>query len=286
MSHDGRRRFIKQCALGVLTAPFGFAGCVTSFSLFGGGQAVANDGTIDNQPRQEPRWPIEFQKEDFIFHCDFDVRQRGDIVRDLVDLRTDISQQLNIRIAAEPIHLLLFGNAANYRGYMRAYFPDVPERRALFIKRRGPGMVFAYDSRSLGTDLRHETTHALLNASLAYVPLWLDEGLAEYFEVPASKRQAEGEHMRMVRWRATLGNVPKVEELDSIRELSAMGAAQYRDAWSWIHFLLHFSPASRQCLQRYLQDVQAGLPPGPFPRRLAADLPDADASYLQHFRRW
>jgi hypothetical protein len=270
----------------VISVPFGFAGSSASLSLLEGDRAVANDGTVETLRREEPRWPIEFQQEDFIFHCDFDVRQRGDIVRDLVQLRTDIAQELKIRIAAEPIHLLLFGSAANYRGYMRTYFPDVPERRALFIKRRGPGMVFAYDSRSLGTDLRHETTHALLNASLAYVPLWLDEGMAEYFEVPASKRQTEGEHMRMVRWRATLGHVPNTEELDSIRDLAAMGAAQYRDAWSWVHFLLHFSPSSRQCLQRYLQDVQAGLPPGPFPRRLAADLPDAKLSYLQHFRRW
>jgi hypothetical protein len=44
-------------------------------------------------------------------------------------------------------------------------------------------MVFAYRGEDFETDLRHECTHALLNAALPVVPLWLDEGLAEYFEV-------------------------------------------------------------------------------------------------------
>jgi hypothetical protein len=271
-----RRNFLHGCAASLLAA--------AAWQLPRG--MLANDGSATIRNGSEPRWPIEFQEGNLVFHCDFDVRQRGQLVDDLMRLREDIAEQLSLRIETEPIHLLLFGNATNYRGYMRAYFPDIPERRALFIKRRGPGMVFAYDSRSLETDLRHETTHALLNASLAYVPLWLDEGLAEYFEVPGGQRDKAGEHMRMVRWRATLGHIPDVERLDSIGDLAAMGAGEYRDAWSWVHFLLHFNTSTAQCLKRFLQDIQSGLPPGPFTRRLAAEIPDANQWYLQHFRRW
>ncbi|GIT30210.1 MAG: hypothetical protein Ct9H300mP1_22560 [Planctomycetaceae bacterium] len=36
-------------------------------------------------------------------------------------------------------------------------------------------------------DLRHEFTHGVLHSSLKRVPLWLDEGLAEYFEVVGPK---------------------------------------------------------------------------------------------------
>ena len=35
----------------------------------------------------------------------------------------------------------------------------------------------------LEEDLRHEATHALLHVAVGDLPLWLDEGLAEYFEV-------------------------------------------------------------------------------------------------------
>ena len=64
------------------------------------------------------------------------------------------------------------------------------------MKGRGPGKVFAYKSKALPVDVRHEGTHGLLHAALPMVPLWLDEGLAEYFEVPGrqpSLRQSASE---------------------------------------------------------------------------------------------
>ena len=76
---------------------------------------------------------------------------------------------------------------ATYQAYMKQYFPKVPYRRALFIKARGPGMVFACQGTDFEIDVRHESTHALLHAWLPSVPLWLDEGLAEYFEVAARR---------------------------------------------------------------------------------------------------
>ena len=42
----------------------------------------------------------------------------------------------------------------------------------------------------LRTDLRHELTHALLHGVLKDVPLWLDEGLAGFFELPPDARRA------------------------------------------------------------------------------------------------
>ena len=46
----------------------------------------------------------------------------------------------------------------------------------------------AYRNPEFGNDLRHECTHALLHAVLPAVPLWLDEGLAKYFEVQRASR--------------------------------------------------------------------------------------------------
>ena len=45
-------------------------------------------------------------------------------------------------------------------------------------------MVYTYWGNRIQQDLRHELTHAILHSVLKDVPLWLDEGLAEYFEVP------------------------------------------------------------------------------------------------------
>lgn len=203
---------------------------------------------------------------------------------DLQQLRQDIQKALGIEVAREPIHLILFATSGRYRSYLREHFPGIPDRRALFIKRRGPGMVFAYDSHEMDVDLRHETTHAMLNASLPYVPLWLDEGLAEYFEVTAGERREGSSHMKMVRLRTLLGQVPDLTTLENLSDLSAMGAGEYRDAWSWVHFLLHESEEARAVLVAFLRDLQAQSPPGPFSRRIAAELPDYHKRYLKHFR--
>ena len=94
----------------------------------------------------------------------------------------------------ETVHFFLFQAKGTYQSYMKQYFPRVPYRRALFIKARGPGMVFAYQGNDFEIDVRHECTHALLHTWLPHVPLWLDEGMAEYFEVPRDKRVRQNPH--------------------------------------------------------------------------------------------
>lgn len=234
---------------------------------------------------QQPRWAHEWRSNNLIFHSDFELNSQTAVVASLQQLRADLEKSLQINISNDDVHLIVFAEQRNYQGYMQQHFPDVPQRRALFIKRRGPGMVFAYRSRELDIDLRHETTHALLNASLPYVPLWLDEGLAEYFEVEPSNRDSGATHIGIVRLAAMFSQVTTIENLEAIADLASMSAADYRAAWSWVHFLLHDSDASRNVLTRFLQDLQSGFPPGPFSRRLASDLPDYRARYVRHFRK-
>ena len=231
------------------------------------------------------RWPFEAQVGQFSIHSDFEVASDPQFAREFGTLKTDIEATLKIRIPDEPVHLILFKRQSNYRSYMRRYFPTVPARRALFIKRRGPGMVFAFESNEMRIDVRHETTHALLNAALPYVPLWLDEGLAEYFESPPSGSARPHPHNAPTRRKAYWGQVPSIESLEAIGDLSDMGTAEYQQAWSWVSFLLHESDESRTVLVRFLQDLQAHAPPGQLSRRVTAALPDWKSRYLRHFRR-
>lgn len=237
------------------------------------------------QQQPSPRWPYEYKLGQFWIHADFDVATNRNLLAQIGSLKQDLKKTLEIEIHDEAIHLVLFNSQANYRAYMSKYFPEVPARRALFIKRRGPGMVFAYRSSEMHIDLRHETTHALLNASLPYVPLWLDEGLAEYFESPPSTGARHHDHEGVTRRRAFWGQVPSIEDLEAIPDLSKMGTREYQDAWSCVHFLLHDSQASRKVLLRFLSDLQAHAPPGQLSRRVASDIPAWKKRYVAHFRR-
>ena len=93
-----------------------------------------------------------------------------------------MARALAVRPAVEPIEMYLFSDQRGFRRFVARYFPQAPERRALYIKGNGPGIVLAYYSNQFDVDLRHECTHALIHASLPMMPLWLDEGLAMFAE--------------------------------------------------------------------------------------------------------
>ena len=232
------------------------------------------------------RWPDERAVGPFVCHADFSLAEYADLLGQMASLQEDLKRTLDIQPPREPIHLFLFDRKGTYQKYIQAYFPNVPFRRALYIKQRGPGMVFAYQSGDFVTDVRHESTHALLHAAMPMVPLWLDEGLAEYFEVPLEMRAYEHPHLAKVRWAARFGQIPKLEHLDSIQTLDRMGKNEYRDAWAWVHFMLHGSPQAHRELRRYLEDIQAHAPPGSLVDRLRRVLPQLDREFADHFRNW
>ncbi len=234
----------------------------------------------------QERWADERIAGPFTCHADFSLDEHPSLLAELEQLQRDVTRTLGIVESREPVHLHLFARKSTYQSYLQAYFPNLPYRRAMFIKARGPGMVFAYRSGDFEVDVRHESTHALLHASLPMVPLWLDEGLAEYFEVPPDERAFDSPHLLGVKWSARLGIIPQMERLEKIRELAEMDSAEYRHAWAWVHFMLHGPPEARDELVRYLADIQAHAPPGRLSERLRRRLPDLDQRLAEHFTGW
>lgn len=228
-------------------------------------------------------WPDEYQAGPFFCHADFPLAPHHEFLNGLPQLERDLSEALGIHPVHEPIHLFLFQKKSTYYGYVKQYFPDVPSRKALFIKGRGPGMVFAHLGDDFEVDLRHECTHALLNASLPMVPLWLDEGLAEYYEVPADQRVSGNPHRWVIQWSVRLSQVPRLEALERVRDLPEMGRMRYRQAWAWVHFMLAGPPEAREELRRFLADIQSLTPPGQLSQRLRERLPDLEGAFAKHF---
>src|SRR5262249_33825248 len=115
-----------------------------------------------------------------------DIRLPGDhpLIQDLKTLRRQVSDELELPLRSKPVMVYLFSNELEYTQYLHATFPGYPRRRAYFIQTPGKELaVYTWWGDRIQEDLRHEFTHGLLHAGLEAVPLWLDEGLAEYFEV-------------------------------------------------------------------------------------------------------
>ena len=173
------------------------------------------------------KWPTERTAGPVLCHADFSLDAHKKLLAEIESLQQDVATILGTQEPRETMHLFLFEKPETYETYMKRYFPRVPARRALYIKGRGPGMVFAHQGTDFEIDVRHESTHALLHASFETVPLWLDEGIAEYFEVPRDKRASENPHLATIRALLRQGSSPRLEALEEISGAVALidGAA-------------------------------------------------------------
>lgn len=221
-----------------------------------------------------------------MFHCHstFNLEPHRALFDELGQLERDLHITLGVVKVREPVHIYLLTSQESYQQYVQQFFPDVPYRRALFVKTRGPGMVFAFANDELAVDVRHESTHALLHASLATVPLWLDEGLAEYFEVERTQRAAGNPHLARVRWNLHIARPPSLESLEGKTTLGEMDKSDYRHAWAWTHWMLHGPHEAHDELVRFLADIQAGTPAGNLSERLRRRIPNLEESFAAHFR--
>jgi hypothetical protein len=208
------------------------------------------------------------------------------ILAELPELQRELVRTLGIPPAREPIHVYLFSDAEEHRRYIEQRFPNVPYRRALFIRAAGVNGVYAYRQPELDIDLRHECTHAFLHGALPVVPLWLDEGLAEYFEVPPSQRAFDNPHFEALRWNLRLGMMRTMEQMEERSELADMNAFDYRYAWAWVHYTLHGPEAAHRVLVEYLSDLRQGAPAGRLSTRLTAVVPNPPGRLVQHFKHW
>ena len=127
--------------------------------------------------------------------ADFSLDGYAARVREIADLDRELHRTLGIPGSRQPIDIQVFGSKQAYAEHLRRHLPKVPYRRALYVQQADRGSVLVYRHPDLATDLRHECTHAILHTSLPSVPLWLDEGLAEYFELPADQRAFDNPHL-------------------------------------------------------------------------------------------
>jgi hypothetical protein len=118
------------------------------------------------------------------------------------------------------------------------------------------------------------------------VPLWLDEGLAEYFEVERELRASGNPHLARVRWNLRVARPPSLEALEVKASLGEMDKSDYRHAWAWTHWMLHGPQEAHDELVRYLSDIQAGTPAGQLSERLRRRIPDLEESFATHFQNW
>jgi hypothetical protein len=225
----------------------------------------------------------------YVFLYDFELKKEVPLFQELADLREQVYKELELPAASNTlVQVYLFEDKDRYERFMHAKYPDLPKRRAFFVAQpRTVGgvedlLVYTYWGDRIRQDLRHELTHALLHCVLKDVPLWLDEGLAEYYELPPDKQGTNESHLEQIRRGIGGSFKPDLSRLENLTEVQQMTPAEYRESWAWVHMMLRDSPEAKAVLLAYLQQLRTNKKPGSLEPKLVEVFPELGDALDKH----
>jgi Protein of unknown function (DUF1570) len=208
-------------------------------------------------------------------------------VRALRELEADVAASLGVRAPehAPPVEVYVLKDRESFTHFLQIYYPELPTRRAFFLAQGPRRVVYAFENDRLREDLRHEAAHALLHLAVGDLPLWLDEGLAEYFENADSRQGLNPEHMSRLPDDTKAGWRPDLKRLEGLNIVSEMSPRDYRESWAWVHYLLNETPQGKTTLLAYLNDLRKSPAAPALSGRLDSIEKEANAHMLAHFEK-
>jgi len=223
----------------------------------------------------------------FVFLADFKLREDQPIFKELGELQEQVYKQLQLPSSNRVVQVYLFDDKEPFKRYIHAKYPELPERRAFFVAQpRGMNvedlLVYTYWGDQVQQDLRHELTHALLHSVLKDVPIWLDEGLAEYFELPPQRKGVNLGHVAKLRGGPDGPLRLSLARLEQLVKVEDMHPVEYQESWAWVHLMLHSTPEARNVLLAYLQRLRTTDKPGPLQPNLATAFPAPEDALADH----
>jgi hypothetical protein len=156
----------------------------------------------------------------------------------------------------KPVRVVAFSNSGEFNAYRPnshspAYFVGGPERDVLVL-----GRLTREDLRHLS----HEYVHALVRQSRLKLPVWLEEGLAEFYSTvePAADGAVVGKFPEWKRRKSVAGQRAGLAQLVSVGQKSAeyresaLASRFYTESWVLVH-MLYTSPAYRTNAAEFLR---------------------------------
>ena len=232
----------------------------------------------------------------YAFHTDFPLDVSDPLYRELEDLPEQIEHELQLTTGQSLIQVFLFDDEEKYHAFLRAKDPKLPLRSAYFFAEpvrgysNGPDLqVYTWFSPRLKTDLRHELTHALLHGSLKSVPIWLDEGLAGFFEQPPGNDGVNPLHLDALRtpesstWPSNF--MADLARLEKLKEVGQMGRAEYQEAWAWVHYMLRGEAVARKVFLEHLKSLRNNPNAGTLSSKLEPEVGEPNSAMMKHLQR-
>ena len=231
------------------------------------------------------RLPVQMTivREQLVIHSDTPVPAQHRLFQDLTAQRGELLSKLALPGSDEPIHVYLFNTPERFDVFMRLRFPQFPSRRAFFVEGDTELAVYAYWGERVAEDLRHEVAHGYLHSAVRNIPLWLDEGLAEYFEVPRGSGGLNRPHVNQLAVRLAAGGWrPDLRRVEALASAGEMTQFDYAESWAWAHWMLETTPPRKELLRAYFKSLKETGTAEPLSTQLERIEPNAARGVAEH----
>ena len=223
--------------------------------------------------------------DELVIYSDFQLPDNHRLLRDLETMREQLTTTLALPSSNEPVEVYLFKTPRRYHRFLARRYPDCPERRAFFVQTDTRLCVYTYWGDQIAEDLSHEVCHGYLHAAIPRIPLWIDEGIAEFYEADRGKTGWNPSQCYLLitasknkKWQ------PNLKRLEQLVQTASLTEMDYAEAWLWAHFLLTTNEARKELLQEYLADCRDGKS-DEMSERLARIEPDYQQSIHRHLEQ-
>jgi len=220
----------------------------------------------------------------FHVQSDYVLRNPSAVLQIVKQLKHDFEKTLQLTPSQRPVEVRLFLNKRDYKRHVSKRIPRGEKHPALFVKGTDVSWVYIYSQPDFSKNLRHECAHALLHNSLFVLPLWLDEGLAQYLELPTDRAASEHAHLAVIRRAVTRGWRPNLQKLEKKSTHDRFLESDYQESWAWVHFLLQGPQESRKTLRDYLKRIESRKFAGRMSEWMETSTFDFDRQFVAHFR--
>ncbi|HYM59272.1 MAG TPA: hypothetical protein VEZ11_00115 [Thermoanaerobaculia bacterium] len=225
-------------------------------------------------PREKEKW-IAMQVDEFDVASNASDWKTSEIVGQILQMREAVGKVTQLKVRATlPTRVYIFASEASFAPYRNL----VTQRKnaainGAFLSNRDGNTILIQSDATGGVDriVFHELTHYFVRNTTTGIPLWFNEGIAEYYSTFSTSGSGSGAEIRLGR--------PIVEHvlwlrqhpLIPLRELFAMDEKSpaysewsrqgvfYAESWALVHYLM-LSPERHGQLAAFL-DLRAAHRP-------------------------
>ena len=213
-------------------------------------------------------WTV-LDTEGFEVYSNAPERRTTDLVRDLAIFRGALLELLGPEAGRSPLPtwVFLFRNRSSFEPY-ELHPERTTGRTAGWFATTRQANVIAFDaSADRGPQVvLHEYVHFLIESSTPGVPLWLNEGLAEFYStLEVTPRGAEigrplEQYVRLLRARSLLplGELFAVDETSPLYGEDERSSLFYAQSWALTHWLLAGDESRQPQVSRFLARLRDG----------------------------